>query len=312
LLNEINSQLKKAKEDLYYKKKWENDLQQLLLRKKELKKQVQNFREVWLKEKEDVDKLEKVTLTNIFYSFIGRKLEKEEKERQEEAAARIKYESHKKELEDIEKEILTINQKLQTVKDAVSNYHELLMEKENFLHSSNLMISNELNETDNEIADLTIEQKELKEALLAGRSALDSLKFAYNSLKSAEGWSTYDMLGGGTISTYLKRSKLDEAERLINQAQTKLRRFQMELQDINAFFNSQFQITGFLSFADYIFDNFFVDWSIHGKIKDSLHNVEKTSDKVQQLLIKIEQQFEVTKFKLEQLKEKRKQLIENA
>ena len=55
-----------------------------------------------------------------------------------------------------------------------------------------------------------------------------------------------------------------------------------------------------------------MDWSIHGKIKDSLHNVEKTSDKVQQLLIKIEQQFEVTKFKLEQLKEKRKQLIENA
>ena len=42
-----------------------------------------------------------------------------------------------------------------------------------------------------------MDQKEIRDAVLAGEAALDSLRSAREKLESAKNWGVFDMLGGG-------------------------------------------------------------------------------------------------------------------
>ena len=75
-------------------------------------------------------------------------------------------------------------------------------------------------------------ERELREAKLAGQEALDYLNRAADSLQSAGNWGVVDMLGGGLISTFVKHSKMNDAEELVQQARSALKRFQKELMDV--------------------------------------------------------------------------------
>ena len=50
--------------------------------------------------------------------------------------------------------------------------------------------------------------KELKEAIMAGEKALNSLEEARNSFRSASNWGIFDMLGGSTLISLGKHSKM--------------------------------------------------------------------------------------------------------
>ena len=50
-------------------------------------------------------------------------------------------------------------------------------------------------------------EKEKREAIEAGRRALNSLRTAKENLNSAKNWGLVDMFGGGFFTTLLKHSK---------------------------------------------------------------------------------------------------------
>ena len=56
-------------------------------------------------------------------------------------------------------------------------------------------------------------EKEKREAIEAGRRALNSLQAAKENLNSAKNWGLVDMFGGGFFTTMLKHSKMDQAKR---------------------------------------------------------------------------------------------------
>ena len=56
-------------------------------------------------------------------------------------------------------------------------------------------------------------EKEKREAIEAGRRALNSLRTAKENLNSAKNWGLVDMFGGGFFTTLLKHSKMDQAKR---------------------------------------------------------------------------------------------------
>ena len=66
-----------------------------------------------------------------------------------------------------------------------------------------------------------IMKKEVQEAIAAGERALQSLYAAEEKLKSAGNWGVFDMLGGGFFSSYIKHSKIKEAEILLKQAKSR-------------------------------------------------------------------------------------------
>lgn len=127
-------------------------------------------------------------------------------------------------------------------------------------------------------------EKEKREAIEAGKRALVSLRAAQNNLNSARNWGMWDMFGGGFVSTMLKHSKMDTAKQNMEQAKYDLRNFSRELQDVSMSYNLDIETGDFLSFADWFFDGFVVDWMVQDRINRARNQVEEAIRRVEDIL----------------------------
>ena len=121
---------------------------------------------------------------------------------------------------------------------------------------------------------------EIQEAIDAADRALRSLERARDSLHSAKGWGVFDMLGGGFISTWVKHSNMNEAEKSLADVQAALREFRKELDDVDEMIDLSFNNADLLTFADYFMDGLFADFLMQGRINDAIGNVDNTIDQV--------------------------------
>ena len=129
-----------------------------------------------------------------------------------------------------------------------------------------------------------IMRREMKEAMDAGERALATLKSAQEKLNSASNWGLFDMFGGGLLSTVMKRSKMTDAQNLMEAAKLDLKRFQKELKDVNVPLNLRIEVGSFLSFADFFFDGFVADYLVQSKISDAKEQVSDAIFRVEQIL----------------------------
>lgn len=312
MFKDINKKLRDVREKLRYKKKWEQHLTELQLIYDQRMVEVKQLKYQWLKEKRDVEKLESISLSNFFYTITGRKLEKLDQEQQEEIKAKFKYEAKTREIEELKKEMEEYKEKLQSVSFIEEEYENLLKEKEQKLYMYNPKWSEELDRLYNEETELLIQIKEFDEAIGVGNKVKKLIEKARAKLESTSSWSTLDMFGGGLITTSIKHGKIDDARSIIQQLQHALDQFKVELNDIKIYMDNPLEIGSFLTFADYFFDNIFVDWSIHNKINKTIDNINKTSYKVTNVLNDINWQKQELDKRLLNLRNQREQIIQTA
>jgi len=103
-------------------------------------------------------------------------------------------------------------------------------------------------------------------------------------LVNADGWATWDLFSDGFISNVMKYDHIDKAEKYILDLQCHLSIFKTELSDVRISSELHIDISDFLRFADYFFDNIFTDYSVFNKISNSTKHIEKTIDEL--LLLK--------------------------
>lgn len=127
-------------------------------------------------------------------------------------------------------------------------------------------------------------RREVNEALFAGREALDCLNEAKSLLNSAGNWGILDILGGGFLTTMIKRSKMKDADAVMQQARSALRRFQKELMDVETIPDFHIETGDFLSFADYFFDGFLADMFVQSRINDAKRQVDNAIRKVEYIM----------------------------
>lgn len=124
----------------------------------------------------------------------------------------------------------------------------------------------------------------MKEAMDAGERALATLKSAQEKLNSASNWGVFDMFGGGLFSTIMKRSKMTDAQNLMETAKMDLKLFQKELKDVNVPLDLRIEVGSFLSFADFFFDGFVADYLVQSKISEAKEQVSDAIFRVEQIL----------------------------
>lgn len=129
-----------------------------------------------------------------------------------------------------------------------------------------------------------LQQREISEAMRAGQEALRCLTQARECLNSAGNWGLLDMLGGGLISTFVKHSRMNNAERLVQQARSALKRFQKELTDVDHISDFHIETGDFLSFADFFFDGLIADWLVQSRINDAKRQVDHAIQRVNDIL----------------------------
>lgn len=127
-------------------------------------------------------------------------------------------------------------------------------------------------------------EKERREALDAGERALRSLRNAQRELNSAKNWGIVDIIGGGLISSLLKKEKMRNAQSYMEQARYDLKNFSKELQDVDRMVNLHIDTEDFLSFADWFFDGFAVDWMVQSRIHRAAEQVNEAIRRVEGIL----------------------------
>lgn len=123
-------------------------------------------------------------------------------------------------------------------------------------------------------------QQEVNEAINACENALYYLNNAQQYLGSAGNWGIMDLLGGGFISTIVKHSKLDDAQREMENAKQAVQILKKELQDVGRIESININVGDFLTFADFFFDGFVADWLVQSKIRDAERQVSQAIQQI--------------------------------
>ena len=291
----------------------ESKLYELHTQRRQYDNQVISLRVAFRKEQEDVEKLEGRSLANYFYQVIGKLDDKLDQERKEAYAAKVKLDAAERELAGIESDIKEIQEQITDVLVAETRYKDALELKRRQLKDSGTQVADQILSMEERIAALQAQKQEIKEAISAGYSARGTADRILSELEDADGWNTWDILGGGGIITHMaKHSHLDEAQDLVQELQSQLRRFKTELADIQISANMQVNIDGFLRFADYFFDGLFADWAVGDKISQSLSSVSNTKSEINRMLDKLNDMERSVDQKIQQKKRALEQFVVKA
>lgn len=270
---------------------------------------VQELEVIKMDEQADVDRLEGRSLASFFYNVIGKMDERLNKEREEAYAARVKYDAAARELEAIDGDIQRCESELSGLRGCEREYEATLREKANAVKSAGGARAEEILKLEERHAYLESQKKELREAISAGNSARSTAESVLSSLDSAEGWGTWDLLGGGLLADMAKHSHLDEAQGAIERLQSQLRRFKTELADVTIHADMQVNVDGFLRFADYFFDGLFADWAVMDKISQSQSQVQSTKNQIDSVLSRLNSMMSAAEREQAQTKSKLDALV---
>ncbi|TYS15890.1 hypothetical protein FZC78_15010 [Rossellomorea vietnamensis] len=311
-MEEINSRLEKVKEDLRLHRKWSDQQSSLEKEINEVQGKLDKLKRELQKENRDVDKLEEWTLTGLLLAMTGKKEERLQKEKEEAVKAKLRVDEWKQTLEELLQEDQEVSSKLTELGSPQSRYELLLETKEQMIHDSSSPLSQLLFNLAEQSAEFKTQLKEVKEAEDAAAMALLKLDSAAASLESAGNWGMVDMVGGGIISSAAKRSKMDEAQRSLHEAQRYLKKLEKELADLNMESTQTLETSGFLNMTDLFFDNFFSDMMVQDKISRTVAGVGETRRELRSLSAKLGQNANKLAEEIEETEEKKKINLENA
>lgn len=237
----------------------ETKQKELTLQRDNVFQKVRELKEAKQLEQADVDRLQGRSLAAFFYQVTGKMEEKLDQERREAYAARVKYDAAVRELSSIEADLHEMNARLRALEGCEKQYQQALSEKLKSIQATDSAAAQQLAESEARMAKLQSQKKELTEAIWAGKDALRTTNQVLETLDSAKGWSTWDIVGGGLLVDIAKHRELDHAQEQVEQLQIDLRRFKTELVDVEITAELQVSVDGFLKFADFFFDGLFAD-----------------------------------------------------
>ncbi len=307
----MRDELSLLQAQLTYKKRLEAVLSELRSQQTPLKKKSAELEQIMLRERKDVDRLEGHSLAAFFYHAVGKMDEKLEDERREYYAARVKYDACRRELEAIEQDIEATEEDLHDLADCESRYAAAIEEKRRAIESASIPEAETLIQKETELSVLTEQDRELQEAITAGTEALRTTADVMQSIESAKDWAAFDLLGGGILVDLAKHEKLDEAQKLVEQLQVQLQRFNKELSDVAIRASLKVSIDGMLRFADFFLDGLLADAAVLEHIDQSHTQVEHTREDILNILRHLQDELETVRSKYQKLQKEVDTLIFN-
>jgi hypothetical protein len=170
------------------------------------RKRLSELQAIMDREEEDVARLEGLGLANLFYTILGDKPAKVDKERQEFLIAKLRRDEAAASVKALQNDIEALASELAKAGRPEDDLRKLMEAKGRLLRERGGPQAEALLELDEKKGRLEAERKEILEALEAGRKVLAGLEEVLRSLESAQGWGVWDMIGGGLLATAAKHS----------------------------------------------------------------------------------------------------------
>lgn len=311
-MTHYDEQLQALQEKITRAKQLSTRIAELKNQRSTLQDEVSYLAGIKFREQEDVDRLEGRSLAAFFYNVIGKMDEKLDQERQEAYAARVKCDAAERELAAVDEDLRCCEKEFNSLRGYQKQYDALFAEKAAAVKTSGGSAAEDLLRLEEENIRLKSQRQELEEAVYAGKSALTTARNVMSRLDNAEGWGTFDLLGGGMLADLAKYNELDQAQALIEDLQSSLRRFKTELADVHITADLQVGVDDFLRFADYFFDNLFTDWAVMDKISRAKSQVDGTMTNISDVLYRLESMLQDVNKQQRNVQERIDQLVRNA
>ena len=142
-------------------------------------------------------------------------------------------------------------------------------------------VSAQLLEVSEQLAAVRTQLTEVNQARAAGSQAQQELELTAKLLGSAQDWGTFDVfLGGGLLTDMVKYERIDAATERLRAANTALKRFAAELDDVGLADVDAIELTDLDRTFDVWFDNIFSDWSVLDRITQATERTQRALNAV--------------------------------
>ncbi|MDU7240934.1 hypothetical protein [Clostridium sp.] len=301
-MRSFNEEFLKLEEERTTLKKLKSKISTLDVEINKTNESLEALKKILAKEKKDVDNLESFSLSYIYYKIKGsidEKLSKEKLEFLEAQARYLEKEDYLNRLTSNKKQMLKA---INDIGDIDLKYDDLLNSSAQYILKLNNENSEKVSLILKKIKIISLELKEIQEALLEGDNLIPYIDKAISNLNSAQNWGIYDMMGGDFIATMAKRSKMDDASKSINSIKVMLNRYNAELKDLSNEINVNLNLDSMSGIFDYLFDNFFTDYFVQGKINSALDSTKNLKTKVNNIQSNLTNKAQNYKKEIENLK----------
>ena len=120
--------------------------------------------------------------------------------------------------------------------------------------------------------------KEQAEARVEIQKSLDLIADIRRDLSAAKKWSWFDLLGGGSIASIMKRGRISDINQKIDLLSYQLEKTRKEVLDLGRDMNLHIPNSFSNQFFDIAFDNIFTDISTKTQLDETEEKNHRTAD----------------------------------
>lgn len=238
--------------------------EELRAQRKQLEEKMLELSVQYSRETQDVKELEGLTMTSLLFSLSGTKQKNLEKERREAKEAALRLKDAKKVLEQVEKELQSVDLEVRQLRGSKEKYETALKEKAAQMEAAGVQTG--FSDLEEKLGILETESIEVTDVLQLGNALRWQLHHIMEILQSARKWGRVDLIGGGSTSSVLKRERMEETRKAL-----------AELDVILGYFRKKFRetpVVSKISYEEWGDDLFAADFLLDGLVIDALVQVD--------------------------------------
>ena len=286
MLNEINIKLKKLKNDVSLKSTLNCDIEMLDNNLNKEEKELRYLERQLNKEKKQMDDLNKLSISNIFTSIFKNKKSKKENQEKEYLDAKVKYEKQLLIVNSLREKIKIKRNELDKIENCEEEYDKLMDEKINVLKlQGDYFTKEKIRLLDEKLNEYLKINEDIRKTHKIGKNLLEEVKLAKHDLEWSKKWGKFDMVAKDSMSSIAKQNKIRKVKLKFENIEKLINQFNKELEDIKI---NNLEFSNITFAMDIFFDNIFTDISVQRQINDSIEDIERLEDKVQNILYKLQ------------------------
>ena len=286
MLNEINIKLKKLKNDVSLKSTLNCDIEMLDNNLNKEEKELRYLERQLNKEKKQMDDVNKLSISNIFTSIFKNKKSKKENQEKEYLDAKVKYEKQLLIVNSLREKIKIKRNELDKIENCEEEYDKLMDEKINVLKlQGDYFTKEKIRLLDEKLNEYLKINEDIRKAHKIGKNLLEEVKLAKHDLEWSKKWGKVDMVAKDSMSSIAKQNKIRKVKLKFENIEKLINQFNKELEDIKI---NNLEFSNITFAMDIFFDNIFTDISVQRQINDSIEDIERLEDKVQNILYKLQ------------------------
>lgn len=268
------------------------------------------------KEYRDVRKLESLSLGSLFHTFLGKREEQYEIEKQEYLHAVLQYNEHKKTVDLLSYEQEVLQEKLQREQEVYQQLTSLLTKRNQLIEQKYAGLKNQIIGIHKQIDEKIGYKQEVQEALSVGQNAavlIQDMITLVVKTKHKKEWGNASLIDPGN-SEFRDYTYIDEAQQISYKVKPLFQQLEDELEDVYKFKSIKRinKVAELKHFNVIYYDYLISDWIIRKQINSTLNYLYGVRDTLQRIEQTLKAQERATEQSIEYLKKRKQEIILDA